>query len=100
MPRKSSKREKDGEGPKKKGRRGWTTDDQEQFLSSQIPSYLASQASKARSDFGPPLWEKYFEQWPLPTLSDTDMVNDVAGECGAPEIASGGGAANDASKNR
>jgi hypothetical protein len=32
--------------PKKKGRRGWTTEAQEEFLTSKISTYLASQGSK------------------------------------------------------
>ena len=60
--------------PRKTGRRGWTTEAQEEFLTSKIPTYLASQGSKSRSDFWPTLWEKYFEQWPLPLTSDKEKV--------------------------
>jgi hypothetical protein len=70
---KSSKKKESKKEPKKKGRRGWTTDDQDKFLSSHIPSYLSAQTSKTSSDFWPPLWEQYFEQWPV--LSPPDKTN-------------------------
>jgi hypothetical protein len=59
---------------KKKGRRGWTTELQEEFLTSHIPSYLAekSGSSRIRLDFWPPLWEQFFERWPLELKSDKE----------------------------
>jgi len=59
---------------KKKGRRGWTTEAQEEFLTSHIPSYLAekSGSSRMRSDFWPPIWEQFFELWPLQLISDKE----------------------------
>jgi hypothetical protein len=62
--RKSAK--KAAREPKKKGRRGWATDEQEAFLRSQIPSFLSSKSANLRGDFWPPLWEQYFDRWPVP----------------------------------
>ena len=63
---------------KKKGRRGWTTEAQEEFLTSYIPSYLAekSGSSRIRSDFWPPIWEEFFERWPLQLISDKEKEED------------------------
>lgn len=59
---------------RKKGRRGWTTDSQEEYLTDLIPAYRATQASNARSDFWPPVWEKYFEQWPPQLPADSQLA--------------------------
>ena len=50
------------------------TEAQEEFLTSKISTYLASQGSKSRSDFWLTSWEKYFKQWPLPLTSDKEKV--------------------------
>ena len=72
MPRRKSAK-KAAREPKKKGHQGWATDEQQAFLRSQIPSFLSSKSADLRGDFWPPLWEVYFNRWPVP--------NAVA-ECG------------------
>jgi len=60
---------------KKKGRREWTTDDQKEFLTAKIVGLLGAQSKKSsqpRSDFWAPLWEAYFDKWPLQLLSDEE----------------------------
>ena len=45
---------------------------------SYIPSYLAekSGSSRIRSDFWPPIWEEFFERWPLQLISDKEKEED------------------------
>jgi len=59
---------------KPKKRQGWATDMQHEFLVKSIPAYLAATASKKSSDFWPPFWEIYFEQFPL----DQEQTNGMA----------------------
>jgi hypothetical protein len=73
MPRAKSAKKAATE-PKKKGRRGWTTDEQEAFLKSQIPSFLSSKSTNLRGDFWPPLWEQYFDRWPIPSAAAEDST--------------------------
>ena len=89
MPRRTNLKvnKKSDSEPKKKGRRGWTTDDQENFLAAQIPSYRHSQSSNTRSDFWPPLWEKYFQQWPIQPASEKDNSADEQTEDASTEAA-------------
>ena len=56
--------------PKKKGRHGWATDDQVAFLTALITTYMENKAVKTLPDFWPPVFEKWFEQWPI-TVSNT-----------------------------
>jgi len=61
--------------PKKRGHREWTTDDQKEFLTAKIPAYLGAQSKKSsqpRSDFWAPVWEAYFDKWPLQLLSNEE----------------------------
>jgi len=61
--------------PRKRGRHEWTTESQKEFLTDQIPSYLAAQSGnsgKSRSDFWPPVWETYFTRWPLSLVSEEE----------------------------
>lgn len=86
-----ARKKKQVTGPKKKGRRGWTTDEQEEFLKSQIPAYLSSKASKVHSDFWPPLWEEYFERWPPePPCESKDEPEDEGDGNGDVNIAEKG----------
>lgn len=97
MARSKSNRTKPKKEPKKKGRRGWTTEAQEQFLMDHIPAYLASQGSKSRSDFWPPLWEQYFENWPVANISDD---NNAEHQDGQVETADDNQADDEANKNK
>jgi hypothetical protein len=47
----------------KKGARGWTTDDQLEFLESQKPAYLKAQAARKLPDLWPTVYEAWFERW-------------------------------------
>jgi hypothetical protein len=70
-----AKNRRKAQEPRKRGRREWTTTSQKEFLTDQIPSYLAAQSGnsgKSRSDFWPPLWETYFTEWPLSLVSDEE----------------------------
>jgi hypothetical protein len=63
---------------KKKGRRGWTTDAQEEFPSSHIPSYLEGKTGSVHihSDFWAPIWEQFFDKWPLELKSEKEKEED------------------------
>lgn len=77
-----SKKSKSGKG----GRRGWTTDEQREFLTSYLPSYLQAKGqlgNKSFEAFWPPLYEEWFKQWPLPELSE-DLAD---GKTNAPMLA-------------
>jgi len=56
----------------KKGRKGWTTEEQALYLESCKASYLTAQSTKKTSEFWPPVWEQWFEQWPT-VLTDQDI---------------------------
>ena len=62
----------------RKGRRSWTTEAQAELLNTYVPAYLSAQTSKwARSDFWPPLWERYFGKFPLPLTTDKEKEEGV-----------------------
>ena len=69
MPRKKGK-----SSSGRKGRRGWATDEQAEYLESCKASYLTVQSTKKTSEFWPPVWEEWFERWPL-SLSEKDIEN-------------------------
>lgn len=56
----------------KKGRRGWTTEEQVAYLESCKPSYLAAQSTKMTGEFWLPVWEEWFQRWPAELL-DKDI---------------------------
>ena len=58
----------------KKGRRGWTTEEQIEYLESLKVSYLAAQSTKKTSDFWPPVEEEWFTRWPS-ELTTEDIKN-------------------------
>ena len=43
-----------------------------EYLESQKASYLTAQSTKKTSEFWPPVWEEWFERWPL-ELSAEDV---------------------------
>lgn len=76
------KRSEKGKG----GRRGWATSEQEAWLKDRISRYADAQgqtgkANKGRiralGDFWPPLWEGWFEKWPLPELTEAQREAGV-----------------------
>jgi hypothetical protein len=71
MARQKSRKQKVVKEPKKKGRHGWTTDEQADFLTLLIPSYLENKVAKTLPDFWPPVFEKWFEQWPIKVSNTT-----------------------------
>jgi hypothetical protein len=71
MARQRSRKQKVVKEPKKKGRHGWTTDEQVAFLTPLIPSYLENKVAKTLPDFWPPVFEKWFEQWPIEVSNTT-----------------------------
>jgi hypothetical protein len=70
MPRKKIK-----SSPRKKGRRGWTTEEQAVYLESHKTSYLTAQSTKKTSEFWPLVWEEWFQRWPL-ELSAKDVEDE------------------------
>jgi hypothetical protein len=55
-----------------KGRKGWTTEEQALYLESCKALYLTAQSTKKTSEFWPPVWEQWFEQWPT-VLTDQNI---------------------------
>lgn len=55
-----------------RGPKGWTTEAQEQYLLSLIPSYLSAQSSKTLGDFWPVIWEGWFGQWESPPVTEEE----------------------------
>ena len=60
---------------KKVGRRGWTTDAQEMWLTDRVKVFVDAQGKgnngkkkKVLDDFWPGMWEGWFSQWPEATL--------------------------------
>ena len=60
---------------KKVGRRGWTTDAQETWLTDRVKVFVEAQGkrnngkkNKVLDDFWPGMWEGWFSQWPEATL--------------------------------
>ena len=55
-------------------RRGWTTDDQFEYLSSLVPGFLSAQAAKKTAEYWPPIFEAWFERWrlDLPTQKEVE----------------------------
>jgi hypothetical protein len=59
--------------PGKKGRKGWTTEEQTSYLESLKASYLTVQTAKKTSEFWPAVWEEWFDRWPV-ELSEEDIA--------------------------
>jgi hypothetical protein len=56
----------------KRGRKGWTTEEQSTYLESLKASYLAAQSTKKISEFWPPVEEEWFVRWPS-SLTEKDI---------------------------
>lgn len=61
------------ESGERKGRKGWATKDQEEYLESLKPAYLIAQATKKTADFWPPLYDGWFKRWSLGAPSKKDL---------------------------
>jgi hypothetical protein len=68
MTRQAKPRADPGE-KKRGGRRGWATEEQDVWLRNRVTSYMAAQATGAKSlaEFWPVTWEAWFTKWPEPT---------------------------------
>ena len=58
----------------KTGRKGWTTEEHFEYLTSLIPNFVSAQSSKTTADTWPAIYEEWFRHWPLapPTTKETD----------------------------
>lgn len=70
----SKKKKGSGSAATRRGRKGWTTAAQEEYLSSHIPAFLAAQAKKKSSELWPIIHTGWFEKFPLlpPTQQEID----------------------------
>lgn len=49
----------------KGGQKAWTTNEQKEWLTSQLPSFVASRSSDSPSDFWASVFKGWFEKWPI-----------------------------------
>jgi hypothetical protein len=56
-------------------RKGWTTNEQFEFLTSLLPSFINAQLSKTTADQWPTIYEEWFKQWPLDPPTPKDIAN-------------------------
>jgi hypothetical protein len=54
----------------------WTTDDQKEWLTAQLPAYAKCTSRASFSKFWPPVYEKWDEQWPEHVKLWPDMPKD------------------------
>jgi hypothetical protein len=59
----------------KGGVKAWTSDEQKDWLTSMLPSYIASRASDSPSDFWDRLFEDWFEKWPIDATKEGDAIS-------------------------
>ena len=65
---------------KNKGsQKAWTTAEQREWLTAQLPSYRASRSGPLPRDIWPSIYEGWFEKWPLgeADASEMDISNEV-----------------------
>ena len=54
----------------------WTTDEQEEWLEQQKPAFLkANQKKTAAQDFFPIVVEEFCQKWPVPTVTEQEIVD-------------------------
>jgi hypothetical protein len=63
----------------KAGLRAWTTPEQKAWFTSKLPSYIASRSSDSKTDFWPPIFEEWFEKWPVVPPA-TETAQDAGAE--------------------
>jgi len=49
----------------KGGQKSWATNEQKEWLTSKLPSFMASRSSTSPSDFWAGIFEGWFEKWPI-----------------------------------
>lgn len=66
------------------GRKKWTTDEQEEWLSERIPDFVQAQKDKSSSKFFGPIYSEFHRLWPYrkPTEEEVEaqMKNEGAEE--------------------
>lgn len=55
-------------------KRSWATLDQIQFLVLWLPDYIEAQEKNDLPHFWPKLFVAWFEEWPLPEVTDDDVL--------------------------
>lgn len=58
----------------KGGQKAWTTNEQKDWLTNRLPSYVASRASDSPSDFWAGVFEGWFENWPISGADEGDAA--------------------------
>jgi hypothetical protein len=68
-------RKKTATKDKKTSRKGWTNDEQYEYLTSQIPIFVNAQSSKTTADQWPAIYEEWFKRWPIgePTQKEIEQ---------------------------
>lgn len=60
----------------------WTSKEQKEWLTAQLPGYLKCSTKSSYAKFWPPIYEQWEQQWPInnelsPELPDEDGLNAV-----------------------
>ena len=61
---------------KKSGRQPWATEEQTEWLIEQKPAYITSRGTKVPGDFWPPIYEEWFEKWPITVAEFEGVIGD------------------------
>ena len=56
------------------GLKAWTNEEQKRWLTEKLPAYRTSRASRNPGEFWPPVYEEWFEEWPM-TVDEGETGN-------------------------
>jgi hypothetical protein len=56
------------------GLKAWTNEEQKRWLTEKLPAYRTSRASSHPGEFWPPVYEEWFEEWPM-TVNEGETGN-------------------------
>ena len=59
-------------------RKGWTTDEQYEYLMSQIPAFVKAQSSKTTANVWPGIHEEWFKRWPFGPPTKEDIARNLS----------------------
>lgn len=70
-------RKKTAAKDKETNRKGWTNDEQYEYLTSLIPVFVNAQSSKTTADQWPAIHEEWFNRWPIGEPTEKEIARGL-----------------------
>jgi hypothetical protein len=68
-------------GPRRRGPKSWTSSDEETFLRSKLPAYIACQVTRTYTTFWADTFYDFFDHWPeRARLCNVPLIGDLTNE--------------------